>query len=272
MTGILKLPGELVDNIAFRLGSDDKFSLRLTCRELEQKSQRAFGLHHFTKKCVHLTTDSLTVLLNISKSKKLGKYVRDVTLITALFSAADTARLIVPCKCCFAQNPDSHEESSYRFYIEDQSRLRETGEDQALLDEAFRLLPRLNTVALVDSEDRLQPGTDYQGGRKVLRKTGQLRGNRVSTTSVTYQVFRQALKQSLAPTSSDYQQANGVFCQTNLWITSTICGILRGKPYNTVALFERSRLTVPPTRILSLLTISGSRLASVKGSRQCSAI
>ena len=174
MPSILELPGELVDNIAYRLGSDDKFSLRLTCRELEQKSQRAFGLHHFTKKCVHLTTDSLTVLLNISKSEKLGKYVRDVTLITALFSAADTARLIVPCKCCFARNPDSHEESSYRFYIEDQLRLRETGEDQALLDEAFRSLPQLNTVALVDSEDRLQPGTDYQGGRKTLRKTGQL--------------------------------------------------------------------------------------------------
>ena len=80
MTNITRFPEESVQIIASCLGSDDKFSLRLTCRALESKSLYGFASEHFTKKCVHFTIDSLQVLAQVSKSP-LREYVREVSVI-----------------------------------------------------------------------------------------------------------------------------------------------------------------------------------------------
>ena len=169
MTNIVHLPEELVENVAGWLGSDDKFSLRLTCRALENKSLHGFASEHFTKKCVQFTTDSLQVLVQISKSR-LRKYVREVSVIAALFT-----------NLCFSRStydssgwrPDRRQADAYRYYVKDQISLRMSGGDLAMLVEAFNLLPYLKTVAFVDSEDRLRAGTDYRGGKTVPRVTGQ---------------------------------------------------------------------------------------------------
>lgn len=168
-TNIVQLPEELVQNIACYLGSDDKFSLRLTCRALERKSLHEFASKHFTRKCVQLTTDSLQVLVDISKSR-LGKYVRDVSVIAALFTDLCFTRSSLQSA---AWKPNAHQKVAYRNYVRDQTSLRRSGGDLAMIVEAFSLFPKLKMVALVDSEDRLRVGTDYRGGRTVPRLTGQ---------------------------------------------------------------------------------------------------
>jgi hypothetical protein len=169
MTNIVHLPEEMVQNIACYLGSDDDFSLRLTCRALERKSLHGFASKHFTRKCVQLTTDSLQVLLDISKSR-LGKYVRHVSVIAALFTDLCFARSSLQSA---AWRPNEHQKVAYRNYVRDQTSLCTSGGDLAMIVEAFSLLPKLEVVALVDSEDRLGVGTDYRGGRTVPRMTGQ---------------------------------------------------------------------------------------------------
>lgn len=54
----IKLPEELVSNIACKLGSDDLFALRLTCRDLEAKSLHEFGTEYFAAKCFIFTTEA----------------------------------------------------------------------------------------------------------------------------------------------------------------------------------------------------------------------
>jgi hypothetical protein len=169
MTKIVDLPEELIQNIAGRLGSDDKSSLRLTCRDLESKSLHAFASEHFAKKCVQLTTDSLQALVQISKSR-LRRYVREVSVIAALFTNLCLSQSYYDCT---GWMPEKRQKNAYRNYVMDQKSLRRNGGDLAMLVEAFNLLPYLKTVALVDSEERLQAGTDYRGGRKVPRVTGQ---------------------------------------------------------------------------------------------------
>ena len=169
MANIVHLPEELVENIASWLGSDDKFSLRLTCRALESKSLHEFASEHFTKKCVQFTTDSLQVLVQISKSR-LRKYVREVYGIAALFTSLCVSRSTYGSS---GWRPNERQADAYRNYVRDQKSLRRSGDDLAMLVEAFNLLPCLKTVALIDSEDRLPAGTDYRGGRTVPRVTGQ---------------------------------------------------------------------------------------------------
>jgi hypothetical protein len=169
MTNIVHLPEELVQNIAGWLGSDDKFSLRLTCHALDHKSLHEFASEHFSKKCVQFTTDSLQVLVEIAKSR-MGEYVREISVIAALFTNLSFTRLSLESA---AWRPNKRQKAAYRNYVRDQTFLRRSGGDLAMLIEAFNLLPKLKMVGLVDSEDRLRAGTDYRGGRKVPRLTGQ---------------------------------------------------------------------------------------------------
>jgi hypothetical protein len=163
------LPEELISNIAGRLG-DDKFALRATCRALEEKTFHEFATEHFSEKCVHFTTDSLKVLRDISSCPRLSKYVKKVFVVTALFSEQSFS--------CYGSHAIAHwrpsvrQSEAYKFYMEDQRKLRASGDDKLMLIEAFRRLPSLKAVALIDNPDSLKDGTDYRGGNKVLRQTG----------------------------------------------------------------------------------------------------
>lgn len=163
------LPEELISNITCRLG-DDKFALRATCRALETKSFHEFATEHFSGKCVHLTTDSLRTLLAISRSSRLSKYVKEVYFITALFSEQS---FVCPGNPVYHWKPTVRQSEAYKFYINDQKTLAATGNDRAMLAEAFRGLSSLKTVVFTDSVASLPEGMDYRGSNKVVRQTGK---------------------------------------------------------------------------------------------------
>jgi hypothetical protein len=164
------LPEELISNITCRLG-DDKFALRATCRALQEKSFHEFATEHFSAKCVHFTTDSLKVLLDISRCPRLSKYVKEVSIITALFSDQSFG---CPGRAAAHWKPSVRQSEAYKFYVNDQKTLRTTGNDEVMLTEIFKCLPSVKVVSLIDNPSCLKPDVDYRGGNKVLRQTGRL--------------------------------------------------------------------------------------------------
>jgi hypothetical protein len=167
------LPEELISDITHRLG-DDKFALRATCRAIEKKSFREFATEHFSRKCVHFTTDSLSVLRDISGSVRLSGFVKEVSIVTALFSEQGFR---CPGTTAPHWKPNVRQSEAYKFYIEDQKTLKTTGVDRAILAECFKNLSALKAVAFIDNTDCLKDDTDYRGGNKVLRQTGKLSYN-----------------------------------------------------------------------------------------------
>lgn len=176
--GLTDLPEELICNITRRLG-DDKFALRAACRNLEDKSFHEFATEHFSSKCVHFTTESLSVLRDISRHHRLSKYVKEVAVVTALFSEQGFR---CPGPISSHWRPSVRQSEAYKFYIEDQKNLITTGNDRAILAECFQGLSALKVVSFVDNAECLNDGTDYRGGNKVLRQTGEfyLRSNKNS--------------------------------------------------------------------------------------------
>lgn len=164
------LPEELISDITHRLG-DDKFALRATCRAIEEKSFREFATEHFIRKCVHFTTDSLNVLRDISGSVRLSGFVKEVSVVTALFSEQGFR---CPGSTSTHWKPSVRQSEAYKFYIEDQKTLKSTGGDRAILAECFKSLSALKSVAFIDNADCLKDDTDYRGGNRVLRQTGEL--------------------------------------------------------------------------------------------------
>lgn len=79
------LPTETMTNVADRLGSDDLFALRATCKQIEAKTFHVFSTTHFTAKCIHMTTDSLKALLAMSQSKRLNSFVKTVWISVKRF-------------------------------------------------------------------------------------------------------------------------------------------------------------------------------------------
>lgn len=163
------LPEELISDITHRLG-DDKFALRATCRAIEKKSFREFATEHFSKKCVHFTTDSFNVLREISGSARLSSFVKEVSIVTALFSEQGFR---CPGPTSTHWKPSVRQSEAYKFYIEDQKTLMTTGGDRAILSECFKQLSGLKAVAFIDNTDCLKEDVDYRGGNKVLRRTGE---------------------------------------------------------------------------------------------------
>ncbi|OQN95374.1 hypothetical protein B0A48_18480 [Cryoendolithus antarcticus] len=163
-----ELPEELVSNISCRLGIDDVRSLRLSSKTIEEKCFHEFATEWFSSKAVHFTTDSLGVLVDISLSKRLAKYVKDVRILTTMFS---DHTLSCPsgghnhCKT-------TRQAEAYRFYIQDQAKLKEKGDDRRMLIEAFSNLSSLKTVGMLDADALLSAEVDYRGRFKVPRLTG----------------------------------------------------------------------------------------------------
>jgi hypothetical protein len=162
------LPEELISNIACKLGSDDLFAFRSTCHAIQIKSFHEFATEYFSEKCVHLTTDSLQTLVGISGSR-LAKYVKNLSVVTAMFSDIGFA---CPGRSSTHWRPTVRQSEAYKFYMRDQVELHKSHNDMKLLTQAFRSLPSLKILSLIDTPAVLSPTADYRGGNKVFRQTG----------------------------------------------------------------------------------------------------
>ena len=87
MSKLAQLPEELVSNISIKLGSDDIFAFRLTCKALEQKSFHEFATEYYHSKAFVFTTESLKVLLNIAQHDRLRGHLQNVYFMPALYSS-----------------------------------------------------------------------------------------------------------------------------------------------------------------------------------------
>nr|OQO19889.1 hypothetical protein B0A51_13392 [Rachicladosporium sp. CCFEE 5018] len=163
-----ELPVELVSNISCRLGIDDVRSLRLSSKTIEEKCFHEFATEWFSSKAIHFTTDSLGVLVDISR-ERLAKYVKDVRILTTMFS---DHTLSCPSGGHNHCRQSTRQAEAYRFYVQDQAKLKEKGDDRKMLIEAFSNLLSLKTVGMLDADALLSSETDYRGRFKVPRLTG----------------------------------------------------------------------------------------------------
>ena len=74
------LPVEIIEAITDQLNPTDLFSLRLSCKEISQKTLHRFGQAHFTMLITDLTPDNLQRLLSISKNGQLRHFVRTLVI------------------------------------------------------------------------------------------------------------------------------------------------------------------------------------------------
>jgi len=163
------LPEELISNIAARLDCDDLSALRLTCKAVEAKSFHEFATEYFTGKAIMLTSESLKVLVGIANSKRLRTYLHDIYITTAYFS---DRTLNCPNGCQCAYQPTFRQSEAYRTSLQDQKKIKETGEDRRMLIKALRKLPEVHNVCLADSFEGFSRSIDVIGLRKVTRRAG----------------------------------------------------------------------------------------------------
>lgn len=79
-SSLSNLPVEVIEAISDRLNPTDLFSLRLSCKEINQKTLHRFGQAYFTTLRTDLTHDDLQRLLSISKNGQLRHFVRTLVI------------------------------------------------------------------------------------------------------------------------------------------------------------------------------------------------
>ncbi|KAK5113658.1 hypothetical protein LTR62_003285 [Meristemomyces frigidus] len=166
------LPEELVSNISHRLDYDDLIALRLVNRAIEAKSFHEFATEYFTAKAFMISSDSLKVLAAISEDKRLRGYLHSIYFINAYFSHKS---LTCPNGCVCAWKPTTRQTEAYRYYITDQTQLKDSGDDVRIVAAAVQNLPALQSLYLSDD---VYVGEDPEnarlhGLRKVIRRTGK---------------------------------------------------------------------------------------------------
>ncbi|EGP88534.1 uncharacterized protein MYCGRDRAFT_92320 [Zymoseptoria tritici IPO323] len=162
------LPEELLTNVSCKLGSDDLFALRQTCRSIEAKTFHDFATEYFSAKGFMFTTESLKVLINIAKHPKLKESLKEVWFITAYFP-----RGALHCgmgKCCHWQ-PTVRQREAFNFYVADQERLQIQGDDRRLITVALTLLPAMRRLSIVDHTSAIPARAECRGLQKVSRTT-----------------------------------------------------------------------------------------------------
>ncbi|KAK4547190.1 hypothetical protein LTR36_001411 [Oleoguttula mirabilis] len=170
MSRLAALPEELISNIAVRFDCDDQCSFRLSCKAIEAKSFHDFATEYFSGKCFMITTESLRVLVGISNNARLRSYLRDIYIVTALFS--DQA-FNCPNGCQCAWQPTVRQTEAHRTYTHDQKNLVDSGDDKVMLLSAMRNLANVQSMRLVDAIDCFSQTIDTAGLRKVIRRTGR---------------------------------------------------------------------------------------------------
>ena len=168
MSRLAELPEELISNISIKLGVDDVFALRLTCKSLEAGSLHEFATEYFSHKCFMFTSESLQVLVNIADSEKLRGRLHHVYFIPLLYSER-TFKRSNGDNCLW--KPTVRQSEAYRFYIQDQQQLRQSGRDKKMVAHAFNLLPAIESLTFSDTYCHLPETTDFRGCSKSWRTT-----------------------------------------------------------------------------------------------------
>ncbi|KAK1453175.1 F-box domain-containing protein [Colletotrichum melonis] len=132
-----KVPLEVLIRISDQLSTPDLGSLRLTCRSIEQSMFNMFMKEFFTQRQFMLTEFSLQTLIDISKSRLsdcLDYVIIGLNTFTRhYFSPGEEAQ-----------------ETRYREAQSDHHTLVNSGQDVAMLTEAFKNLKNLKTVGIRD--------------------------------------------------------------------------------------------------------------------------
>ncbi|KAK1050685.1 hypothetical protein LTR12_016555 [Friedmanniomyces endolithicus] len=165
MTGLTKLPSELISAIVSFLDDADALSTRLTSRNIERASLAQFGSRFFRKKGYLITTPSLDVLSHIAAHKDLKKYVQHVWFNPDCFTFVHPACAPDPQEAPDPENPDSllqllslgdrKRYEAYQVVKQDHSALLQSWgwQLQGVLTPIFAALPNLKTVGMRRSED-----------------------------------------------------------------------------------------------------------------------
>ncbi|KAK0346869.1 hypothetical protein LTR59_005989 [Friedmanniomyces endolithicus] len=107
MTGLTKLPSELISAIVSFLEDSDVRTTRLTCRAIERASLAQFGHRFFRKKGYLITSPSLHVLACIAAHKDLKKYVQHVWFNPDCFTFVHPECAPDPQEAPDPENPES---------------------------------------------------------------------------------------------------------------------------------------------------------------------
>ncbi|KAK0291367.1 hypothetical protein LTS00_008367 [Friedmanniomyces endolithicus] len=172
MTGLTKLPSELISAIVSFLEDSDVRTTRLTCRAIERASLAQFGHRFFRKKGYLITSPSLHVLACIAAHKDLKKYVQHVWFNPDCFTFVHPECAPDPQEAPDPENPESllqllslsdrKRYEAYQTVKQDHSDLLQTWGRQLheVLTPVFAALPNLKTVGMRRSEDHAPWGED----------------------------------------------------------------------------------------------------------------
>ena len=104
-SSLCRLPPELFENILWYLGDNEISWLRLTCKDVRDRT-----LHRFQRRFIHrqtdLSTNSLQRLIDISNHEQFGSAVETVTVVAVLYDSAYLHEL-VKCTTPFPESSDN---------------------------------------------------------------------------------------------------------------------------------------------------------------------
>ncbi|KAH8649998.1 hypothetical protein BX600DRAFT_473921 [Xylariales sp. PMI_506] len=171
MTGIPKLPHEVISSIASYLDTIDFCHLRLTSRQLREGSLFLFSKRYFTKRLVTLQRDSLETLAQIAKHDSFGPAV--VKLGINISHLLRDQKLQIQILDIWNLLPDAGDEigpinpSVYDELFADQQLVISSNLGATLLAQSIAKLPNLRCIFLDE--------TSRPWGRRALeRKMGMI--------------------------------------------------------------------------------------------------
>ena len=133
---LLRLPVEILTLVTKNLNVKDLGSTRLTCRAIESSLFHGFAVRFFSKRRFMMATDSLEAFIGMAGSPRLRSFLKHVVIGLEYYAPrSGAAKPLIQHKLIPR--------------VADQMRLMDTGGARDLLEEAFRLLPNLETVDLL---------------------------------------------------------------------------------------------------------------------------
>ncbi|TPX08666.1 uncharacterized protein E0L32_009855 [Thyridium curvatum] len=167
--GLATLPVELIMRITYTLTTSDLSSLRLTCKRITDALSSQYIREFFTKKQFMLSEFSLKALVDISKHEAYSQSLTHVIFGLDHFELQDAG----------TRDLSSEQLTEYRAGHAEQQYLISSSRGQLLLVEAFRNLPRLETIDIRDfsSNRRSRDGPTRKwcsyGAPTICKKTGR---------------------------------------------------------------------------------------------------
>ncbi|KAF2502716.1 hypothetical protein BU16DRAFT_521407 [Lophium mytilinum] len=159
---LIRLPTELVENIAYTLPLPDVKNLRLACRSIRDQIQHPFKDRFFRRKHINLTSESLKGLIEVARHPQLGPALSHLFInATPAFEKQITA---IGNKIRAA-----YIDTGLRYLLEKERDLLEkekptilesftSGADRKLLSLAFLIIRHLRTITFsYDALDSMEP-------------------------------------------------------------------------------------------------------------------